>query len=164
MERMTEGDAYSGRVLIVEDHLPTSRLITTAFQEVASGVTCVEVNTAEQAVEFLTRTGTPSDKPEIVLLDLDLPNDGGYSVLQTLKNDPELRRKPVVVLSADSRQETIDRAYELNASTFVSKPDEWAEFLKMADTIARYWFDTADCPATTSFAPTDRENPPVEIE
>ena len=161
---MAQRDGNTGRVLIVEDHLPTSRLMATAFQEVASGVTCIEVGTAEKALEFLTQTGNPSDTPEIVLLDLELPNNDGFAVLRTLKNDPELRRKPVVVMSATQSQEAINRCYELHARTFISKPDEWEEFVEIAEAVSTYWFAAAECPATTPFARPEPGDTKVEIE
>lgn len=162
--RMSQMEERSGRVLIVEDHVPTSRLMATAFHEMEGDITCVEVRTAEKAIEFLTRTGAPSEAAEIVLLDLDLPDDDGFAVLETLRDDPELCRKPVIVVSSTPSQEAINRCYELHARTFIPKPDDWDEFTGTARAIADYWFGFAACPTTTPFTATGLDNPPIQAE
>lgn len=161
---MKEGQGTDGRVLIVEDHVPTSRLMATAFHEAPSEVTCVEVRTAEEALRFLTRQGDPSHEPEIVLLDLDLPGGSGFDVLQTLKNDPELRRKPVVVVSARTSQDAINRSYDLHARTFIRKPDDWSGFMDLATAITHYWFQTAKWPDASLHPSTSVDDRVVEVE
>lgn len=143
---MTETDEVSPRVLIVEDHGPTSHLMVRALNEAAPAVTCVEVRTAAKALEFLTHSD--DDGPDVVLLDLDLPDKDGFDVLKALNSHPTLSRTPVIIVSGDTRPATIDRCYEMRARTFIEKPEGWDEFLSVAQAIAEYWFETATIPST----------------
>lgn len=143
---MAETDEGSKRVLIVEDHAPTANLMVRALNEAASEVSCIEVRTASEALEYLTRSGEAADLPDIVLLDLDLPDKNGFDVLKTLNSHPKLSRTPVIVVSGDARPSTIHRCYELHARTFIKKPEAWDEFATVAQAIVDYWFNTAATP------------------
>lgn len=159
---MAEGDGACERILIVEDHGPTANLMVRALNEVAPGVTCIEVRTAGQALDFLTRSNEAAPTPDLVLLDLDLPDRNGLDVLKALNSHPKLCRIPVLVISSDERPETIDRCYEHAARTFIKKPEEWDEFAAVAQAIGDYWFDIAATPSTTSCSEATRES--LEIE
>lgn len=143
---MPETDEASQRVLIVEDHGPTANLMVHALTEAAPEITCVEVRTASQALEFLTRSEAASDLPDIVLLDLDLPDKNGFDVLKAINSHPKLSPTPVIVVSGDARPSTIHRCYELHARTFIRKPEAWDEFASVAQAIVEYWFNTAATP------------------
>ena len=137
----------SGCVLIVEDHRPTSALMTTAFDEVSPAITCRVVETGEDAMAVLAGENEPEAVPDLVLLDLDLPGMDGYAVLEALERDERLRALPVVVVSDITERATIDRCYELGARTFVSKPNDLNGFLSFAETLTDYWFRLATRPS-----------------
>lgn len=152
----------SRRVLIVEDHAPTARLFVEAFEGAAPGVSCVDVRTGEMALEHLTGECAATREPGLVLLDLDLPGMDGFEVLEKLYSHPELRGTPVVVVSGNTSSEAVERCYELRARTFIPKPDDWDEFTALAESIARYWFETADRP--TGGRPHATVDAGVEVE
>jgi two-component system response regulator len=85
-------------------------------------------------------------KPGLILLDLNLPKVNGHEVLEKIKADPKLRRIPVIVLTASTREEDIVRTYDLGVNTFISKPVEFEDFIRMVTTIKEYWIVIATLP------------------
>lgn len=160
---MDDEREFLGRVLIVEDDPPTSRLLSRAIQEAYPQLTCDQVETAEAALSLLMRPAYPPDEPQLVLLDLDLPNKDGFEVLEALRSHAELRRTPVVVISGDSSTSTVNRCYELHARSFIEKPNEWDEFVAIGESIGNYWFETAQLPGS-SRKPSKLGGNEIEIE
>ena len=85
-------------------------------------------------------------KPGLILLDLNLPKVNGHEVLEKIKADPKLRRIPVIVLTASTREEDIVRTYDLGVNTFISKPVAFEDFIRMVTTIKEYWIVIATLP------------------
>ena len=102
-----------------------------------------------EAMDFLRRVGAYRDapRPDLILLDLNLPRKDGREVLADLKADSSLRRIPVVVLTSSKAEEDIMRSYDLHASAFVCKPVDLAGFGAIVRGIERFWFTVVCCSA-----------------
>jgi chemotaxis family two-component system response regulator Rcp1 len=85
-------------------------------------------------------------RPDLVILDLNLPKKGGLAVLAAMKAGPELRRIPVVIFSTSRLSEDISRSYELGANCYVRKPGNLDEFFSAMKSIEEFWFGTASLP------------------
>ena len=118
-------------VLLVEDD-PADELITReAFEYNKIGNTLHVVRDGEEALDFLYQRGAHADavRPDLILLDLNLPKYDGREVLQRIKNDEHLTAIPVVVLTTSSAEEDIMRSYRLHANAYVTKPVDLDQFM-----------------------------------
>lgn len=99
------------------------------------------VEDGQSAVDFLFRRGRYQDvaRPDLVLLDLHLPNKSGFDVLREVKSDPDLRRIPIVVLTTSESERDILHSYDLYANEYVSKPVSAAEYIHKVQAIPEYW-------------------------
>ena len=145
----TELESKFVDILLVEDNPADVRLTQEAFRE--AGVPCrVHVaESGESALAFLHREGEFQDakKPDIILLDLNLPHKKGHEVLSEIKSDSELKLIPVVILSTSQSEEDVLRAYALHANCYVAKPMGLEKFLQVVKTIENLWLTTAKLPA-----------------
>lgn len=137
-------DEPVGHVLIVEDDEATSRIISTAFEEVSPWLRTHVVRDIDQCLAILRSDDESDPYPDLVLLDLSLSNSGGLEFLDTRMDDPTLRKVPTVVLSGMNDQETINECYERGANTFISKPGDLDGFINVAERVVEYWFVTAE--------------------
>ncbi|HUA86727.1 MAG TPA: response regulator [Bryobacteraceae bacterium] len=92
------------------------------------------------------RDGTLRPLPDLVLLDLNLPNVSGQEILRTLKADPQLKSIPVIVLSGSKSQDEIDAVYLLHANAYVVKPDRLDEILSFVASLGAFWLTVASLP------------------
>lgn len=125
-------------VLLVEDDPGDIVIAEEALRAGKVASTLHVVNDGVEALEFLRQEGQHQDapKPDLILLDLNLPKMGGHEVLSHVKNDPDLRRIPIVVLTTSQAGEDIVRSYDLYANAYVSKPvdfDDFADVVKQID-------------------------------
>ena len=99
----------------------------------------------EEALAFLNRVGKQSDarRPDLLILDLNLPRKDGRAVLAEVKADPELNEIPVVIFTTSHSARDIARCYELGANSFVSKPGNLAEFFSAVRSIENFWVENA---------------------
>ena len=106
------------------------------------------VENGEEAVAFLRREGEYADavRPDLVLLDLNLPRRDGREVLAEIKADPELRRIPVVVLTTSSSEEDVLRSYDLHANAYITKPVDFANFVKVVRQVDDFFFTVVRLP------------------
>ena len=102
----------------------------------------------EQALEFLARTGEYADapRPDIMLLDLNMPKMDGRAVLAQIKSDPQLMTIPVVVLTTSEAEEDILRSYELHANCYVQKPVDLEKFMSIVGLIENFWLSAVRLP------------------
>lgn len=102
------------------------------------------------AMDYLDRLCLPSRPveivPDLVLLDLNLPGPNGEQILSRMKGDPRLRSIPVIVMTTSGRDEDVWRSYQAGANTFVQKPADFERFRDLAESIRRYWDQTATRP------------------
>ena len=130
------------QILLVEDN-PADADLTRENLEVSKILNDLHVVVdGEQAMDFLRKEGEYQDKPrpDLVLLDLNLPKKDGREVLAEMKADPSLRRIPVVVLTSSKAEEDVVRSYDLQASAYVSKPVDLEGFAKIVRGIESFWF------------------------
>ncbi len=135
-------------ILLVEDSPSDTDLTIEALEEgkVANHLSIVEDGV--QAMEFLRRqkqyAGVP--RPDLILLDLNLPRKDGREVLTELKSDPDLHAIPVVVLTTSRAEEDVLRAYQLQANCFITKPVDFKQFLDVVRSIENFWLTVVTLP------------------
>ncbi len=147
-------NAMKGRpiqILLVEDSPSDAKLTLKALTlaKVANQVHHVEDGV--QAMEFLRRQGAfgRSPRPDLVLLDLNLPKKDGREVLEELKADPELCSIPVVVLTTSKAEEDILRSYRLHANCYITKPVNFERFIEVIRSIENFWLSIVILPTRT---------------
>src|SRR5262245_19092112 len=138
-------------ILLVEDNPADIKITQRALRESASAVELIVVRDGQEAVEYLQREGThaetsPWRRPDLILLDLNLPRLTGREVLDRIRAAPDLRSVPVVVLTTSNRQEDVNDLYAAGANTYIEKPQDFSRFVEVLRTIQRYWLDTALLP------------------
>ena len=135
-------------ILLVEDNPGDVRLTREALKDAKVANNLNVVNDGEQALDYLNRRGRFADatRPDLVLLDLNLPKVDGREVLASIKADQDLRRIPVVVLTTSSAEEDILRSYDLHANCYVTKPVEFDSFLKIVESIDDFWLSIVRLP------------------
>ncbi|HZJ51117.1 MAG TPA: response regulator [Actinomycetota bacterium] len=135
-------------LLLIEDNPGDVRLIRGALAEARSPNNLHIVADGEKATAFLKRRGEFADaaRPELVILDLNLPRKDGREVLAEIRADPELGRIPVVVLTTSDDEQDIVRAYELHASCYLTKPVDLEQFLETIRLIDEFWLTTVKLP------------------
>jgi chemotaxis family two-component system response regulator Rcp1 len=142
----------SGRpieILLVEDNPGDVRLTREALKEAKVHNCLSVVGDGVEALAFLHRKGiyTMAPRPDIVLLDLNLPRKDGRQVLAEVKADPELRRIPVVILTTSKAEEDILKTYDLHANCFITKPVDFDQFVKVVQSIEHFWLTIVTLPA-----------------
>ncbi len=135
-------------ILLVEDNPADARLTKEAFQETGISHRLYVVEDGVEAMSFLQRKGEYADavRPELSLLDLNLPKKDGRQVLLEIKSDESLRRIPVVVLTTSVADNDILRAYESQANAYITKPVDMDRFLEIVNAIDKFWFKLATLP------------------
>lgn len=136
-------------ILLVEDNPGDVRLTVEALKE---GKVHNRLNVARDGVEALDylRRRTPyadAERPDVILLDLNLPRKDGREVLAEIKNDEELRRIPVVILTTSKAEEDILRSYQLHANCYVTKPVDLDQFMTVVRSIEDFWFSIVRLPS-----------------
>lgn len=135
-------------ILLVEDNPADVRLTQEALKEakVRNHLHVMEDGVA--AMEFLLRKGDYADaaRPDLILLDLNLPKKDGREVLEEIKQDSSLKRIPVVVLTTSQAEEDILKTYDLHANCYVSKPVDLDQFIKIVKSIEDFWLTIVKLP------------------
>jgi chemotaxis family two-component system response regulator Rcp1 len=141
------------RLLVVEDSESDVALLREALADSEPKVTLDVVRHGEDALSFLRREGpfAGAARPDLVVLDLNLPRMGGFEVLRALREDvdPRLRRLPVVVFTTSAATSDVDTAYDLHASSFMTKPTAFEHYLDAVRTFREFWLRVALLPANT---------------
>ncbi len=135
-------------ILLVEDNPGDIRLAREALKgsKVRNNLTVIE--DGESAIDYLKRRGEYTDaaRPDLILLDLNLPRKSGREVLAEIKNDDELKRIPVVVLTVSRNEEDILKAYNLHANCYVTKPLDFTQFVDITKSIEEFWLTIVKLP------------------
>jgi len=142
------GPARAHEILLVEDNPDDVDLTVETFGEVGMASTLRVVPDGVEAMAFLRRQGRYAGAacPDLILLDLNLPRKDGQEVLQEIKGDPDLRSIPVIVLSISRAREDVERAYDLHANCYITKPVDLDEFTEAVRGIERFWLRLARLP------------------
>ena len=145
---MKNENGHPIEVLLVEDNPGDVRLTREALKEGKVRNNLSVVGDGVEALAFLHREGSYSSapRPDIILLDLNLPRKDGRQVLAEVKADPELRRIPIVVLTTSKAEEDILKTYELHANCFITKPVDFEHFIKVVQSIESFWFTIVKLP------------------
>lgn len=148
---MNESDTFRvepARILLVEDNPGDVRLTEEAFEQARIENDLHVVSDGSEALSFLFQEGKHTDapRPDLVLLDLNLPGKDGENVLEELKADPELRSIPVIVLTSSSAEEDIARSYELHANAYLTKPVDPDAFIETVRAFEKFWFSVVRLP------------------
>ena len=141
-------------IMLVEDNPADARLTEEAMRDCAMPTNLHHVWDGEQAMGFLRRQGEFADapRPDIVLLDLNMPKMDGRAVLAQLKGDPRLMTIPVVVLTTSEAEEDILKSYELHANCYVQKPVDLDKFISIVGLIENFWLSAVRLPPTPAAA------------
>ncbi len=135
-------------ILLVEDSPSDTELTLEALRDfrVRNNVSVVEDGVL--ALEFLHRQGVYAEapRPDLIMLDLNLPRKDGREVLTAIKNDPRFRSIPVVVLTTSRADQDILRAYQLNANCYINKPVDFNQFLEVVRSIETFWLFVVTLP------------------
>ncbi|MFD2232805.1 response regulator [Phaeospirillum tilakii] len=135
-------------ILLVEDNPGDARLAQEALKEGRMTSRLKVVVDGVEAMSYLRREGGYADvpRPNLVLLDLNLPRKDGRQVLAEMKADPELRRIPVVVLTTSQAGQDILRSYDLHANCYITKPVDLDRFISVIRSIEEYWCSVVTLP------------------
>jgi CheY-like chemotaxis protein len=128
-------------ILLVEDNPGDVRLTKEALRGAKVANDLRVVGDGEEAIEYLRQRGRYVDapRPDIVLLDLNLPRLDGRDVLIDIKSDPDLAKIPIIVLTSSSAEQDIQSAYELHANCYISKPVDFTEFIEAVRSLEGFW-------------------------
>ncbi len=146
MKEITAGQPIE--ILLVEDNPGDVRLTREAMRDAKMRNTIRIVTDGVEALAFLRREGQYADapRPDVILLDLNLPKKDGREVLAEIKTDPNLRRIPVVILTTSEAEEDILKAYDLHANAYVAKPVDLDKFITVVKSIEDFWLEIVKLP------------------
>jgi CheY-like chemotaxis protein len=150
---MKQPDMKSAVILLVEDDPGDQELTLRAFEESKLNNELHIVEDGEEAIDYLLRKGkyqdsSTSPKPDLILLDLNLPKMDGRQVLERIRQEPELRRMAVVVLTTSHQEQDIIRSYDLGCNSFITKPVDMVQFISVIESLEQYWFQVVLLPPT----------------
>ncbi|HZV04315.1 MAG TPA: response regulator [Gemmataceae bacterium] len=136
-------------ILLVEDSPTDARLTMEALRDGKLRNNVRHVEEGEQAIAILRREGkeAAAPRPDLILLDLNLPGMDGREVLQEIKEDPNLKRIPVVIMTTSRAQRDILQAYNHHANCYVTKPVDMEQFIGVVREIQDFWFTVVKLPA-----------------
>jgi two-component system, chemotaxis family, response regulator Rcp1 len=137
-------------ILLVEDSPADVRLAMEALHEAKVLNNLSVVDDGIRAMQFLRQEGpyAGSARPDLVLLDLNLPRKDGRQVLEEIKADANLRRIPVVILTTSQADEDILRAYNLHCNCYITKPVDFQQFMHVVQSIESFWLTVVRLPST----------------
>lgn len=135
-------------ILMVEDNPGDVRLTREALKGAKVSNTLRVVEDGAAALDFLYQRGDYGDapRPDLILLDLNLPKKNGREVLEEIKQDAQLKTIPVVILTTSQAEEDVVRAYSLHANCYITKPVDFAQFTKIVRTIEDFWLSIVTLP------------------
>lgn len=135
-------------ILLVEDNPADVRLACEVLEEAGVSDGMLVARDGDQAMRMVRREGEYADlpRPDLILLDLNLPRLSGHEVLAQIKQTPGLRRIPVIVLTTSRAESDITACYEAHANAFLTKPVDLLEFSRLAMMIRDFWFGTVQLP------------------
>ena len=137
-------------ILLVEDSPSDIELTIEALKEGRVANNLSVVGDGVEALDFLRRRGTyvNAPRPDLILLDLNLPRLDGRKVLADIKKDPSLMKIPVVVLTTSAAEQDVLKIYELHANCFISKPVDLDQFIRVVKSIDDFWLTVVRLPST----------------
>jgi len=141
------------KVLLVEDSIADATLIEEILMEEKIDIELTVVRDGCEAMDFLQASGAFAEtafRPDLVILDLNMPRKDGRTLLGEMKALPNLKTIPVLILTTSSAEEDIFQGYNLNASCYLIKPIDLSQFTKLVKYIENFWFNSVKYPASAS--------------
>lgn len=126
-------------LLLIDDNPADCMLAEEAFELYSEKVSVKVIQDGQSALNWLQAQAAANSLPDVVLLDINMPGMNGFEVLAALRGDAALRHLPVVMLTTSTRQDDVDRAYELVASSYLVKNADFQGFLDQIDSLVRFW-------------------------
>ena len=141
-------------ILLVEDNPADIKITQRALRDSDLAVELIVLRDGQEALDYLLRKGAYANdpnwrSPDLILLDLNLPRLSGQEVLTRIRSRTELHNVPVIVLTTSSRHEDVHAVYAAGANTYMEKPQDFARFVQVLQTIQRYWLEMALLPGST---------------
>ena len=135
-------------ILMVEDNDGDVFLTTEALKSAKIANSVHVVRDGVEALEFLRRQGkfAAAPRPDLILLDLNLPRKDGRQVLSEIKLDPDFRAIPIVVLTSSSAEQDVVKSYDLHANCYIVKPVDFAGLMEVVRSIGSFWLVVATLP------------------
>lgn len=135
-------------ILLVEDNAADARLTIEALKDSKVNNNLTVLEDGVEAMAYLRREGKYAGavRPDLILLDLNLPKKDGLEVLAELKGDPDLKTIPVVIMTVSKADEDILRSYKLQANCYITKPVDFTQFMKVVKTIEDFWLTVVKLP------------------
>jgi chemotaxis family two-component system response regulator Rcp1 len=146
---MTSGEKGNPiEILLVEDNPGDVQLTRKAFEDAGLVNNLSVVNDGIAAMEYLRQEGeyTDADRPDMVLLDLNLPRKSGEEVLSDIKHDDDLKRIPVVILTSSDAEEDMIKTYNEHANAYLTKPVDFQGFLDVVGRVEGFWISVVEFP------------------
>ncbi len=146
---INEHNASPVDILLVEDNPGDIQLTKEALAETKILTNLFTVENGVEALNFLYKKGEYLNRPrpDIIILDLNLPLKDGREVLEVIKMDEDLKRIPVVILTSSKAEEDIVRSYNLHANCYITKPLDFESFIKIVQNIEQFWFTVVKLPS-----------------
>jgi two-component system, chemotaxis family, response regulator Rcp1 len=135
-------------IFVVEDNKADVRLIEEALKTSSLSYQVITVRDGVDAMVYLRQEGEyiNAPRPDLILLDLNLPRKDGREVLAEIKSDPRLKRIPIVILTTSKNQDDIFHSYDLHANCYITKPRNLSQLFQIIKGIEKFWFSTATLP------------------
>lgn len=135
-------------ILLIEDNLGDIFLLEEAFEEVEMANSIESIRNGEEALKYLFKEPPYENTitPDLILLDINLPRKNGHEILVKIKEDPRLKKIPVIMLSTSTNHDDVMKAYKNMANCFISKPLEIEEFAEKVNEIKKFWFTQVALP------------------
>lgn len=135
-------------IFLIEDNAGDVRLVQEFLKESPVKTVLNFVHSSEDAIEYLSKRGAHKNaaRPDIILLDLNLPGQDGRSLLKMIKTDSSLKLIPVIVLTTSSSEDDVTHSYELQANAYLEKPVKFDEFCRTMKAFEDLWFVAAKLP------------------
>ena len=152
---MTNRNTRPIEILLVEDNPGDVRLTREALQDAKVRNNMMVASDGVQALAYLRQEGpyAGTTRPDLILLDLNLPRVNGFEVLDAIKEDADLKRIPVIILTTSQAEQDIVRSYDLYANAYVTKPMDLEQFIRVIKAIEGFWLEIVKLPDGTDSHP-----------
>lgn len=143
-------DFEAVNILMADDDADDRMLMKEALEENNLNNKLCFVEDGAELMDYLYKKGkfltVETERPGLILLDLNMPRIDGREALRLIKSDPALKRIPVIVLTTSKADDDIERTYDLGVNSYISKPANFSDLVKVAQQISYYWFRTVELP------------------
>jgi len=134
------------KILLVEDNDDDYDLTLRAFRKVGLNILIERARDGVEALDYLNDSTRNNVLPNVVLLDLNLPQISGHEVLRQIRANPRTRRLPVVILTTSREYDDLTRSYDLGANSCIRKPVDFTEFMETVQSVTTYWLELNQTP------------------